>query len=352
MKSVILILFTLQNLSRIQSVDLENSIRIGILSLQFKASERKLLNNFFEQTGVDPLELSKISGAYAEFVKNSGAIPVAIPITENDEIIFEYMNQLDGVFLTGGSPKFLHKENDIRPLSTVHILPNPNELYFSKIRKVIDMAIQINKTRYFPLFAICLGFESLLLHFSNFDLPFRMINKNNVSDSITIVPSHSKFFDFVSSQSPIDHLEAEVQFNNGHGVTLKDFLEDKRLHSEFIVPVTYFTPFIEDTLVGAIEHRKLPIFGVQFHPEKVLYSQDLLWNPSYLPQSTQRAQLFQNYFNQMMKGIQRQRKQGFTVKLAASECVMIDFPGLERTWVIGKPDIIKKFAEWTNHNFI
>lgn len=122
----------------------------------------------------------------------------------------------DGIFLSNGPGD---------PAACVEIIEN--------IKKLIDKKI--------PLFGICLGHQilSLALGLKSFKL---------------------KFGHHGSNQPVMDHKTGEVEISSqNHGFAIND----KKLPTD--IKVTHVN--LNDQTVEGIEHKKYPLFSVQYHPE-------------------------------------------------------------------------------------
>lgn len=69
------------------------------------------------------------------------------------------------------------------------------------------------------------------------------------------------------TESPLSY------FAHHFGFDMDAFEKDQNLNSAF--KVVGFYRKNSKRIVSAIEHRSLPIFGVQFHPEKILFEHHL-----------------------------------------------------------------------------
>lgn len=102
-------------------------------------------------------ELISVQGAYVKSVIRAGHIPIIIPITDDDNLIDSYLDEVDGVVLTGGGDihsKF-YSEQPIRELGPI----NEERDLFDK--KVIEKCLEKN----IKMLGICRGcqFINILL---------------------------------------------------------------------------------------------------------------------------------------------------------------------------------------------
>lgn len=104
-----------------------------------------------------------------------------------------------------------------------------------------------------------------------------IINTENTNKKIEWSPENFETSEFkkvlrpevasAMSDSPLSY------FAHHFGFDMEGFTNDPNLNSAFKV-VNYYRKF-NKKIVSAIEHRSLPIFGVQFHPEKILFEHHL-----------------------------------------------------------------------------
>ena len=91
-----------------------------------------------------------------------------------------------------------------------------------------------------------------------------------------IRPSASRAAGVVDRETPV-HGKASLVFHEGKGIFegVTDPFEAGRYHSLVVLRKTLpdeleLTAWTEDGLVMATQHRTLPRYGVQFHPESIL----------------------------------------------------------------------------------
>ncbi|KAH9723322.1 gamma-glutamyl hydrolase 2 [Citrus sinensis] len=110
---------------------LNNRPVIGILSHPGDGASGRLNNS---------KNASYIAASYVKFVESAGARVIPLIYNEPEEILFEKLKLVNGVLLTGGWAK--------------------KGLYFQIVEKIFKKILEKNDAgEYFPLYAICLGFE-------------------------------------------------------------------------------------------------------------------------------------------------------------------------------------------------
>ncbi len=157
--------------------------------------------------------------------------------------------QYDGLILCGGSdvnPKYYNEEIN----GSVNIDNERDEIEFALLKAYIDAGK--------PVFGICRGFQLINIYFGGTlyqdikeaDLHKR-INKIDSVHSIT-----------ANENSIVGRLYGQnVSINSAHHQALKDLGKGLRA-----------TAYWQDKYIEAIEHTELPIFAVQWHPERTCFS--------------------------------------------------------------------------------
>lgn len=127
----------------------------------------------------------------------------------------------------------------------------------------ISLAVIERFHTHLPILGVCLGHQALAQVFGA-----RIVRAEHVMHGKTSLLNHS---------------------GNGLFQQLQQLLEVTRYHSLVVAPESLPTDFVIDAdtksasgarEIMAIRHRRLPLFGVQFHPESVMTAQghDLLAN--------------------------------------------------------------------------
>jgi len=165
---------------------------------------------------------------YDSFVYNLvqylGQLGAEVTVVRNDEVDFDSVTAFDGVLISPGPG-------------------TPEEAGAS-----IEL-IRLCAAKNIPLFGVCLGHQAIGVAFGA---------------TVTRAPE-------------LMHGKTSVVQHNGHGLmrNVPSPFTATRYHSLAIVPETLpaeleVTGSTESGIVMSIEHRELPISGVQFHPESVL----------------------------------------------------------------------------------
>ena len=205
----------------------------------------------------------EVGMTYIKSVRKAGGIPFVIPITTSEKEIDEYLDQIDGLLMTGGedvSPLLFGQEPS-RFLGEV--VPDRDIYDLTLIRKAVKRGI--------PVFGICRGIQC--------------INIAMGGDLIQDIPSEV--------ENAIQHRQNGPRSYGSHTIAIeKGSLVAKLLGTESIAvnsfhhqacgklaPGYKVTAKAPDGIIEAIESKDGKSFGVQFHPEGFVYS----GNNTFLP---------------------------------------------------------------------
>ncbi len=155
----------------------------------------------------------------------------------------------------GGNPIVVRNDavsiDDVRDLKITHVIigPGPGNPYTPRDTGISEELLDFCKENHVPLLGVCLGHQILGKYFGA---------------TVSRAPSvcHGK-----ASQM---HVREESRIFDG----LARIFPAMRYHSlcveEDSIPADLrVTAMSDDNVVMAMEHRSLPLFGVQFHPESI-----------------------------------------------------------------------------------
>lgn len=157
--------------------------------------------------------------------------------------------QYDGLILCGGSdvnPKYYDEEIN----GSVNIDDERDEIEFALLKAYINAGK--------PVLGICRGFQLINIYFGG--TLYQDIEESNLHRRINNIDSVHSIT--VSENSIIGKLYGKnVSINSAHHQALKDLGKGLRA-----------TAYWQDKYIEAIEHTELPIFAVQWHPERTCFS--------------------------------------------------------------------------------
>eukprot|EP01016_Furgasonia_blochmanni_P035970 TRINITY_DN4048_c0_g2_i1.p1 TRINITY_DN4048_c0_g2~~TRINITY_DN4048_c0_g2_i1.p1 ORF type:complete len:394 (-),score=112.03 TRINITY_DN4048_c0_g2_i1:115-1296(-) len=228
-----------------------------------------------------------IAASYFKWVEAAGAR--AVPIlydTPRDELV-KLLSQINGVIFPGGGA-------DLWINGTATPLSETGEF-------IVRYAIQANANgTYYPIWGTCLGYElisSVLggseLILSHYDSPNHVLNITFTSKAL-----ESRILRYIPTPLLEDMTTKSLDFFNHHfGITKETFANNEALNQLFdVLALSYDNEGKE--FVSIIEAKGLPIYGVQFHPEKVIFEWRLDVHIDHEFEAVQVSQHFANFFIQ------------------------------------------------------
>lgn len=193
---------------------------------------------------------SFVSEDYVKAIQHVDAIPIIIPIVENESFVKHYVSIVDGVVLSGGydiDPSF-YQEKQHPKLGT--LLKRRDEFELLLLKE----AILQNK----PVLGICRGLQLINVFFKGSlyqDLPSQFESK--IEHNQLKNPTKATHFIKVVENSFLSICgKSTLAVNSFHHQAIH------QLGNDLIVAAKS-----EDGIIEAIQHKNLSIYAVQFHPE-------------------------------------------------------------------------------------
>ena len=184
---------------------------------------------------------------YTAAVVAAGDIVVELDPYEENPDIHRYIAGIDGLIIPGGvdiDPSYYNEENnaceDINPRLDAYEI------------KALEEAVKLK----IPVLGICRGHQLINVFFKGtlyqniFCCDFHKRYKDKDRVHCTKVDPKGFVYDVYKNE--------KICVNSAHHQAIKDLGED-------LIPVQYS----EEGLIEAIQHKYLPIFGVQWHPERM-----------------------------------------------------------------------------------
>jgi putative glutamine amidotransferase len=197
--------------------------------------------------------ITAVSHNYIKSVYLAGGLPVIIPILNNEEDIFDYVDMVDGILFTGGADiaPLYYGENPIKQISTVYANRDEQELAMFK------RAYKINK----PIFGICRGNQLI-----NVALGGTLYQ--DIYAQVDGVLGHDP------AESPVDELFHSVNIlkdSNLYNIFKTEKLNVNSFHHQAIKDLAPNLKVIAKSSEGIIEAVECEdrnfLLGVQWHPE-------------------------------------------------------------------------------------
>lgn len=190
------------------------------------------------------LTYHQVMRAYTNCIFRAGAVPIVLTHMPEKEEMDRLLELCSGLLLIGGvdvQPKYFGNE-ELHESCTID--PDRDELEFP----LLDMFVKAKK----PILAICRGMQVVHTYFGGTlyqDLPSQLgVNHRGILHNIKC-----------EKGSRLERLFGEeFEVNSFHHQAVKDMGEGMRA-----------TAFSDEGIVEAIEHESLPIWAVQFHPERM-----------------------------------------------------------------------------------
>ena len=223
--------------------------------------------------------------SYARWLEEAGAMVVPLEFHLDSHSLMSVLRKSDGLLLTGGAAPLF--SNDVRThhdnLLSSAVLTRVPSRYSQKAAELLKFAEELNKTRRFPVWATCLGFEAMVLREGAFEFPFNSVHNLNVNSPIDFVdPSKLKSIGDPAKEllSRLNPKQLEMMrsknmfyFNHENAFLVSEYTGMSSLSKNFDILASAKTKnkHVVSPFVAVIAHKRLPFFGVQFHPEKTKF---------------------------------------------------------------------------------
>lgn len=242
---------------------------IGILSQELSRSMDNAL---------DPHNYtSYIAASYVKFYESAGARVVPILINQDDEYYRSMAASINGMVFPGGSASITNSSGYGRA----------GDLMYELLQER-DPPV--------PLMATCLGFEMQMYLAGNRSYPLTSCAASNRADPLYLTPEWEE--SRLLGEAPADVLETFTSTNatsNFHKYcVLPQTFNSLGIHNDYrLLSTSVDDDGVE--YVSTVEHKTLPFYGTQWHPEKNSYE----WKFSSIPHTRaaiHAAQYVANHF--------------------------------------------------------
>ncbi|KAJ8037221.1 Gamma-glutamyl hydrolase A [Holothuria leucospilota] len=222
-----------------------------------------------------------IPATYVQFIALAGARVVPVFVNQSYEYYVDLFNSINGVLWPGGGL------DDILGSG------------YGRAGKIFyDLAMKsYQKEDYFPIWGTCQGFELMVSLAAGKDVlaPLKSYNKN-LNVTFTKGYSHSKMMSGASKEV-LDALRTKAVTYNGHkfSLTPTNYTKSATLHAQYDVLATSVNEEGRE-FIALIEAKDYPFYGVQFHPEKPLFTWSTKTSIKHDPTTLMVSQYFSNFF--------------------------------------------------------
>ena len=194
---------------------------------------------------------SYVNDDYIDSVIQNGGIPYIIPFTEDDEVIREQLNHVQGLILSGGHDVDPHNYGEEPEQKLGDIWPERDKFDMRLLKLAEENGI--------PVLGICRGAQIINVYHGGTlyqDLSYRKEKtlKHSQGQTPTLLTHTVKT---VAGTKIAELLgKKEMQTNSFHHQLIKDVADDFKVSARCV-----------DGVVEAIENKDASIIAVQWHPE-------------------------------------------------------------------------------------
>jgi gamma-glutamyl-gamma-aminobutyrate hydrolase PuuD len=247
----------------------------------FVNSRRNPVIAIYANTNPDDSETyfsDKVNVNYVRWLESAGGETIVIHTWSTNKEIDEILSKANGVLFQGGGRN-----------------TNVNMPWEKKAAYILKKVIELNRSgiNYIPLWATCQGFEILHTIIAGDNSVLTKFNSWNMISSISNI-QESRMFSYFSEKElkmlTDEKLAAQFHF---YGVSPEMYKWRPELMSLFKI-TSYGADRDGKIYISTIEARdvSLPIFSVQFHPEKTPFDRNV---NDEIPQSTEAVIISQRF---------------------------------------------------------
>ncbi|KAH8295750.1 hypothetical protein KR018_006754 [Drosophila ironensis] len=210
---------------------------------------------------------SYIAASYVKYLEASGAHVVPIWIGRDQAYYARMMDQLNGILLPGGAVFIEEADVQAHPELSSYCVASAEIIY--------QLALERNKAgNYFPLWGTCLGFQLILIHAAQQPKVRTECCKMREAMPLHLTEDYRQSQLFGQLPDSVAEKMSRLPFachQHRYCIT-RERLEVYGLAKDWH-PLATQKDASDKEFITIIEHRQLPIFGCQFHPERAAFEQ-------------------------------------------------------------------------------
>lgn len=246
---------------------------IGVLS-----QETYIVSSLFPNQTYD----GYIAASNVKFLESAGARVIPVWIGQSEEYYRRVVQYTNGLLFPGGGTYF-----------------NETGGYGEAATHLYNIALEYNDMGlYYPIWGTCLGMQALMYAALNGTKDIRVdCSLRNVAVPLNFVEGYQNSRMFSQASNKILSILAtqNATYNLHRYCLTKAVLKENDLLDDWNILAT--NKDINDVeFISAMEHKKYPIYGVQFHPEKNQFEFKKNRGFPHSIDSIKSAQFFANFF--------------------------------------------------------
>jgi len=212
---------------------------------------------------------SYLVGAYVKYLQQAGAQVVPIPYDSTEQDLMYLLDRLNGVLFTGGSAALINGTT------------GEYTQFGASLNFVVQYVMQANKNgHYYPLWGTCMGFQAISgMIAKTFNILTRDcvgchgVSKNNEWNTAYRSRLYSQIPEDLYDKMTTANLSVFVHYNMIH----VEAFQNNALLNATLTPTTFSYDTEGKKYVSSYESPNMPIYGTQYHPEKVAFE----WRAGY-----------------------------------------------------------------------